>query len=254
MKLTPTLGGAYSGSIGGLTASHNKGGQYLRRRSVPTNPNTLRQQLVRSILGGLVNTWSDDLTDAERQAWRDYAQNTPVTDSLGQSMTLSGLNMFVRSNSALAQVVANPGLGVSLPVLEAAPVVFNTGEPVLAVTEFSAVFTTPPGTITFGGDLAGPAPVGGSVVLFVAPPQTPGTRYYKGPYQLAAVVGGLTATDTDFTASIDLSDDPPAWVSDSVPIAAWDGLNVPVRLVVLYVDGRVSQQFRAIVPFVDATP
>ena len=35
-----TIVGPLSGSFGGLTASHNRGGQYLRQRSTPTNPNS----------------------------------------------------------------------------------------------------------------------------------------------------------------------------------------------------------------------
>jgi hypothetical protein len=250
MKLTPSIGGAYSGSFGGVTASHNKGGQYLRRRSVPTNPNTIRQQTVRSVMGGLVQTWSDDLTDPQREAWRVYAANTPVTDKLGQVMTLSGVNMFVRANS-LRRIATALGLG-DFPAVNDGPVVFNTGEGVVSVTQFSAVFTTPPGTLTLLATLGGAAPDDGLAFVFVAPPQTPGTGFFKGPYQLAAT-GSTTvsATDTDLTFVLDLATD---WFAAIFPVAAWDGLAVPLRLLVVYDDGRVSQDFRALTEFTDATP
>jgi hypothetical protein len=250
MKLTPSIGGAYSGSFGGLTASHNKGGQYLRRRSVPTNPNTIRQQTVRSVMGGLVQTWSDDLTAAQREAWRVYAQNTPVTDKLGQAMNLSGVNMFVRANS-VRRIATALTIG-DFPAVDNAPVVFNTGEAVVSVTQFSAVFTTPPGTLTLLATLGGAAPDDGLAFVFAAPPQTPGTGFYKGPYQLAAT-GSTTvsATDTDLTFVLDLATD---WFASTLPVVAWDGLFVPLRLLVVYDDGRVSQDFRALVQFTDATP
>ncbi|KKM06452.1 hypothetical protein LCGC14_1743870, partial [marine sediment metagenome] len=37
-----------SGSIGGLTASHNRGGMYFRARTIPTNPATSFQTVVRN--------------------------------------------------------------------------------------------------------------------------------------------------------------------------------------------------------------
>lgn len=249
MKITPTLGGAYSGSFGGMTASRNAGGQYFRRRAVPVNPNTARQQTVRSVLGGLVNTWSDDLTDAQRQSWRDYGQNTPTTDSLGQVIRLSGINQFIRTNSPLQQAT-NAGL-ILFSTIDDAPVVFNTGEPVESVPTFSGVFTVPPGTVDLTLNLAGAAPAAGNVLVYIAPPQTPGTRFFKGPYQLAtAIVFAAAATQAVGTV-IDLAT---AWASDTVPVAAWDTLHIPLRAVVSYNDGRRSQVFRALVPFSDATP
>lgn len=250
MKLTPTLGGAYSGSIGGLTASHNKGGQYFRRRSVPTNPNTLRQQIVRAVTGGLVQSWTNDLTDAERQAWRAYAENTPTTDSLGQTIQMSGINAFVKSNAIkrqFEQLTDTPG-----SILAAAPVIFNTGQPIASNVQFAINNTTPPGILTIDWNLAGPAPDNGDAFLFVAPPQTAGTRYYKGPYQLAASVA-VAATDelAEFTVTLATPD---AWLSDHVPVVAWDGLSIPLRIVMVYDDGRVSEDWRGLVPFTDATP
>lgn len=250
MKLTPTLGGSYSGSLGGLTASHNTGGQYLRRRSIPTNPNTLRQQTVRSLIGGLVNAWNSALTDPQRQAWRDYAQNTPVTDTLGQTITLSGINMFVRSNVTRMQLAAAAG-GMPAPErIDAAPTVFDTGQGVVTVTQFAGDFTSPPGTVTFTVELASGAPVAGVLLIFVAPPQTAGTRYYAGPYQLACGID-VTSGFTGIQDSCDLSTD---WFSDTVPIAGWDTLNIPLRMIVAYEDGRVSEEWRGFVPFEDATP
>lgn len=251
MKVLPTMGSMYSGSLRGITAAHNKGGLYFRGRTIPTNPNTSRQQSVRAAMGGLMNTWSDDLSESERQSWRDYAANVSVTDSLGQSMNLSGVNQFIRSNVPLAQLIASP-LVIAASTVDSAPPTFNTGEPVQDVTAFNGDFTTPPGTVSIEGTLAGAAPVGGIVLLYVAPPQTPGTRFYAGPYQLAAAQA-ITADDTDFDfdeVDLDTTDE---WASDTVPVAAWDGLFVPLKLVVAYLDGRRSEVWRSLVQFADET-
>lgn len=251
MKLTPMLGGAYSGSFGGLTASHNKGGQYLRRRSVPTNPNTSRQSLVRGLAAALMVDWSQTLTEPQRQSWRDYAANVTVTDKLGQPMFLSGVNWYVGINVARLQAAMTSFL--TIPQLNDAPVVFNLGSAIPMLTEFSGVFTTPPGTATIAGDFVAPLPLDGHVLVFVGPPQTPGRNFYKGPYQLAHVEA-VSATDTTFSlAAIDLSLSTD-WSSATVPVAAWDGLRVPLRLKCTLTDGRTSSPLDVLYPFTDATP
>jgi hypothetical protein len=163
-------------------------------------------------------------------------------------MTLSGVNQFVRSNLLGYQTAIAAG---SAPILlAAAPVVFNTGQPVVNVTEFSGVFTTPPGTVTVEADLGGPAPAVATAVLYIAPPQTAGTRYYKGPYQLAGVAAVLgAATTVTWTLAIAST-----WRSSTTPIAAWDTLLIPLRARLLYVDGRLSEVWMGLVAFEDATP
>lgn len=253
MKILPMLGSAMSGSFRGITASHNKGGLYLRGRTVPTNPNTARQQTARAAVNGLMQNWSMVLTEPQRQAWRDYAANVPVTDKLGQSMQLSGVNWYVKSQSLPAIADAEGLQGIGTVVTNNAPVIFNTGEAPLSVTTFEGDFTTPPGTVTVGGALDAPASDDGMIFLFIAPPQTPGVRFYKGPYQLAAVAALTPASAAFSFAAVDLAD-PTEWVSDTVPAATWDGLFVPLRLVCIYADGRRSEEWRMLVQFTDATP
>lgn len=99
MKYTSTLLAAASGSIAGATFSRNRGGQYIRRRAIPSNPNSEAQGFARTNLAAAVSAWTNLLTDPQRQAWQTYAQATPVIDPLGQQITLSGQQMFVRSRT-----------------------------------------------------------------------------------------------------------------------------------------------------------
>ena len=69
---------AASGSLGGLTASHNAGGNYLRARVVPTDPQSPRQVSLRQIVGTLSNRWVNTLSQLQRDAWETYAQNVPL--------------------------------------------------------------------------------------------------------------------------------------------------------------------------------
>lgn len=249
MKFTPLMAGSMSGSMGGCTASHNKGGPYFRRRAVPTNPNTTRQQAIRTAMGAIANHWSTQLTEPELQAWRDYAANTPVTNTLGQTITLSGANIFARWNVVQQQLAI--ASGVPLTIQNAAPTTFNTGSPITNVDSFSGVFTTPPGTVSVSYSVAGLASDDGDVLVYIAPPQTLGTRFYKGPYQLAAVDSITAADDAGTIGPITIAT---AWWSSTTPIAAWDGLQIPVKVRILYDDGRLSETWRALVPFLDATP
>jgi hypothetical protein len=99
MKYTSTILAAASGSIAGATFSRNRGGQYIRRRAIPSNPNSEAQGFARTNLAAAVSAWTNLLTDPQRQAWQTYAQATPVIDPLGQQITLSGQQMFVRSRT-----------------------------------------------------------------------------------------------------------------------------------------------------------
>lgn len=252
MKVLPTMGSMYSGSMRGITAAHNKGGLYFRGRTVPTNPNTIRQQSIRGVVGGLMQQWSMLLSEAERQGWRDYAQNVPVQDSLGQTMQLSGVNWFVKVMSLASQLSETSGLTglTNLPNVTVVPTTFNTGEPPIEVTELE--FTSAADTLEVTGILGGETTSAGRIVMFIGAPQTPGVRFYKGPYQLAAT-GAVTSPSSSFSIFADVTDIE-QWASSTIPIAAWAGLFVPIRLVVLYADGRRSQQWRGLVEFTVDTP
>lgn len=251
MKLIPILGSSMSGSLRGITASRNKGGQYLRGRTTPINPNTTRQQAVRSNLSGLMARWNQELTESEREGWRTYADNVETTNTLGETIKLTGLNWFIAANVVRLQPLA-AGIPVLTPV-DTAPTEFDLGPGVAGVNTYAGVFTTPPGVITVSGTMTAPAPVGGDVFLYVAPPQNPGKRFFKGPYQFAAALP-IAATNNSFTfTDLDLSDGD-EWASTTIPVAAWDTLTPPLKLVIVYDDGRTSTKFMELVPFTDATP
>lgn len=93
MKFVGALIGTASGSMGGATASHNRGGQYMRQRVVPTNPATTRQTMVRAYLGAANGAYGM-LTAPQKAAWETFAQNMPRTDSLGNTIVLTGQQMY----------------------------------------------------------------------------------------------------------------------------------------------------------------
>lgn len=112
MLIRSGMGMQLSGSVGGVVASRNRYGAYLRNRTVPVNPNTPEQLNARASFTAAALAWAG-LTDLQRGAWQAYATSTPLLNRLGESITLSANAMFVRSNAYL--------LAVGQPLLVAAP-------------------------------------------------------------------------------------------------------------------------------------
>ena len=88
-----------SGSIAGNTFARNRYGNYVRSRTIPTNPNTAGQQAVRAAIAWLTEHWSTTLSAAQRTAWNLYGASVPMLNKLGEVIHLSGFNHFVRSNA-----------------------------------------------------------------------------------------------------------------------------------------------------------
>ena len=96
-----------SGSIGGVTSSHNRAGQYKRNRRAPVSPTrTPKQSVARARFGASSALWQT-LDAATQNAWTAFAAAYPVVDSLGQSITLTGQQYFVGIQSQL-QAVGQP--------------------------------------------------------------------------------------------------------------------------------------------------
>lgn len=170
-----------SGSTGGTTHSRNRFGAYERSRSMPVNPNTARQVAVRNAVRSIAIAWDQTLTQVQRDAWNLYAANVAWTNKLGQATNLTGLNMFIRSNT--------PRVMNTIARVDAAPTQFDlaTAELQLAVTASEATQD-----LTINGDAAA-AWVGEADAwqfMFMGAPQNGGIGFFGGPYrQITAVPG-----------------------------------------------------------------
>lgn len=100
--------GEMRGKVGGVVWSRNKGGPYLRLRSTPTNPNTARQQAVRNYVGWCATTWSEVLTEPEREQWREWAETHSWTNSLGITIFLTALDWYTMVNARLLDCAGAP--------------------------------------------------------------------------------------------------------------------------------------------------
>lgn len=240
MKFTSALGLTVSGSMAGVTGSHNKGGQYFRRRAVPTDPGSSAQVQMRGLFGALSQIWTDTLTQGQRDDWDNYAANVSWVDSLGLTIQLSGINHYVRANSPRLQ--ANIVLGLALPRIDDAPSVNELGvSPTVSVANIAAA-VGPPITNTAHLEWSNGGSFGASdvVLLWVSGPQNPGIRFFKGPYILSgngsADSGAINVTLTDDTPT------PTPWSERFGSLAEGQRLFGYIRATM--VDGRLSSPVR----------
>lgn len=93
-----------SGSVGGTTYFWNRYGSIvIRTRVVPVDPNTPAQQTVRTRMSASVAAWQG-LTQAQRDAWKDYADMTPWHNALGDDVHLAGSQMYHAIRLAALQI------------------------------------------------------------------------------------------------------------------------------------------------------
>jgi len=173
-----------SGSTGGLVASHNRGGMYFRARSIPVNPGSAQQQTVRSAMTALVTAWGQTLTQGQRDAWEVYATNVPVVNAVGDTIQLSGINMYCRSNVSRLQIGVNP--------VNDGPTIFDTGS--FTPVTFTADPVTPQYQITIDNTDAWANTDDSFMLIYGSRPQNPGINYFKGPYRKVDGVSGSLAS------------------------------------------------------------
>lgn len=211
-----------SGSIGGTVWSHNSAGAYIRNRSVPVNPNTDRQVAVRNFVRGLAIAWNNTLTQIQRDAWNTYAANVTWINALGQSIHLTGLNHYIRSNT--------PRLLCALARLDAAPTIFNlaTAEQALGA---SAQELTQLLTVSFDDTAAWTTETGGFELFSMGIPQNGSIKFFGGPWRVITCLFGQDAPNGEPASPTIM---PTRW-----PIA--EGQRLWIRSRIGRADGRLSE-------------
>jgi hypothetical protein len=224
MKVKSALVTQMSGSIGGLTGSHNASGLYLRARTIPVNTNTAYQQAVRAYMASLVAAWVNSLTQSQRDAWDAYAAAVTLTNPLGDPINVSGLNMYVRSNIPRRQS--------SLTDVDDGPTVYTLAEgtepsyaaPSEASQDVDVTFDTDDDWVD--EDEAG-------MLIFASRPQNPSINYFKGPYRFAGLIAGDSVTPPTSPATINM------------PFPFVAGQKLFFKATIARADGRYSSPFRA---------
>lgn len=223
MKFKSSVYTQASGSVGGLTYSHNRGGMYTRARTIPTNPSSAFQAVIRGFVAALTSAWNDTLSAAQRAAWDVYAENVPMLDSLGESRNIGGLGHYVRSNV--------PRLQAGLDRVDDGPTTYNLGEftnPTIDAVDATADEIDV--AFTAGDDWVGED--GAALLVLCSRPQNPGINYFTGPYRFADSIDGDSGTPPTSPASLTL------------PFVVAAGQKIFAQFRVTRADGRLSLPFR----------
>lgn len=235
MKFTPSpIAGQMSGSAGSLVASRNRFGSYFRTKVIPVNPNTIRQQAVRTFFTTLVVLWGNTLDDAQRALWEQYAEGVPIRGEI-----LTGQNHYIRSNV--------PRLQIGATRIDAAPTILDTGAPVTSIEVLTdPVFNTLGVNLAADGysstfNVVGGASDDGDIIFYLGNVIGTAINFYKGPYQLVQVLPiAEAATSADLTALFTAAAN-----DNGDPIT---GQRRGVRARVMYDDGRLSDAHSSILP------
>lgn len=117
-----------SGSIGGTTYARSRGGLYARNRTVPINPQTVAQGLVRSMFGSQSMAYNS-LDSGQKAAWETWGQSVSWLNRLGDTFNPSGRSAFMQLNQNLSLVggdpIADPPSTTVAPILDISWLAFD---------------------------------------------------------------------------------------------------------------------------------
>ena len=211
-----------SGSVGGITASRNSGGMYFKARTVPTDPNTLLQQSVRQAVHLAAASWKGN-SNAERESWQAFADQTPKNNVLGVPKKLGGFQWFVgqyvrRLNAGFTPRATAPAGGGHTPVN------------FLKIDAFDGTNTI---DIFLDGNDPWATDNGAGLITYVSLPQPVTINWFRGPYRLAATVVSSGSSPAS----------PATRTPANTTLTGSQGLKLFYRMVVTMNDGRPSTEF-----------
>lgn len=178
------------GSIGGTVFSRGPAGAIARQRVKAINPATNLQTKIRAVFSALVQQWSSALDVAERAAWAAYAAGTNFLNKVGETIQVTGLACFVRSNTLRQQ------MGVA--ITQAAPT--GTGQASGVVTSVSAAVATQLIDLSDPSSGFAKGTVGEYLLVYVAVPMAAGRASSPRGWRYAgSLAGSVVPPNTPFT-------------------------------------------------------
>jgi hypothetical protein len=166
MKYIGLLSSAASGKLGGIVASHNRGGTYFRHHSIPVQPRTPSQTTNRAQLAGFSSAFKS-LTAAQIAGWNALGSTVTLKSKLGTTYNPTGQQLFVSCNRHLAQINISTVLSTA-PTIPSIP----------AISAFSITAPTPDTTVAaFTAVIAPALPSNFGVVIKATSVQTTGRTF-----------------------------------------------------------------------------
>jgi len=200
-------------AFAGQVHSRNTYGNYIRQKVSPVQPRTPRQQQLRSQLSDLAKRYSTVLTDEQRNAWINFAAANPVVDVFGDSIVLTGINMY--------QKVNNLRKLMGLSILDDPPSDFSVQSPTSAGLQIDYEGTPPTLKIkvTFAPS---PAPAKHRVEVWATEPMKPGVMFFSHKLRL------LKISQANQSSPLDITDD---YIARFGTPAAGTKIGVEIRFV-----------------------
>jgi hypothetical protein len=168
----------FSGKLGSSVAAKGKGNAYVRLKVKPHNPNTAFQATSRSNLRSLSQGWRG-LTAAQITAWNAAAINFPRKNKIGNTIILSGADLYISLNLNLKNI------GVA--ALTTPP------NPTTVLTPLGVTVTGAAGVLTMSWT-SGAVPAGTTWEIWGTPGLSPGKSFVKSQFRLFTTFPAATAS------------------------------------------------------------
>lgn len=178
-----------SGSVAGNTFSHNRFGAYIRARSIPITNTSSYALAAKAFLSTASAAWGG-LTPAQQLAWRSWADNNPIIDTLGEKRILTGQMAYVQIQ---ARVLQNGDTLLTAPPVSPSPEGLLTlgGTYDIGAGTFTLTFT--------------PTPLGAGLSLWtrVAVVDSGGINYVRNLLKLVDKSAAALASGVDLQSAIE---------------------------------------------------
>lgn len=173
-----------SGKLGGHVYAKNKGGNYVRTKATPLNPQSTAQMAIRGQFASISSRWSE-LTDPQRESFNGFVSSYATTDIFGDIRNPSGKALFQKLN----QNLVNSGQAQIDVCVAPSNVSFANviGASVNVANE------------TFLVDSQGDT-TGQRILFFATKPVSAGTKFVKNDMRVIGVVNGQVGQAIDIWA------------------------------------------------------
>lgn len=91
------------GKLGGQVFTKTRSGATVRTKVTPKNPKSTSQGRVRTSFGKFATAWNN-LTEAQREAWKNAATANPKTNVFGDLYNPTGRSLFIGTNINVSTV------------------------------------------------------------------------------------------------------------------------------------------------------
>jgi hypothetical protein len=173
--------------IAATVFTKNAAGASIRNRVTPINRRTANQSNRRQRLAALASAWRG-LTEAQRAGWNAASASYPVQDNLGQTIFLTGEQLYIRSNA-------------NLLLIGSAQIVDAPSPPSFAVLTAGASVPDSAGTFTQAFTPT-PVPTGFTLVIRATAPVSAGKSFVsESQFKFVQIVAAAGASPANIFAA-----------------------------------------------------